>query len=208
MVGRQTDLCVSHSRIKVQHCSQKEQPIEPAVAVSFGISQVPFRFRAKFKGWMPSFPLILRSPSRKILRCSSFPPKLSLSVNRRTLYSLGILAASVAVGVRHGRPFVPQRILSGTHKAYYYSNTCFTSLRHLAFGSCRHLFLSTSFDMSHISTLKPPQEPLKWTHTPEQVIPLTKEKIDEDRKFLDKIGALPEKECNFESVSGPLCLRY
>jgi len=157
---------------------------------------------------MPSFPLILRSSSRKTLRCSSFPPKLSLSVNRRTFYSLGILAASVAVGVRHGKSFMPQRIIYGTHKVSHYSSTCFTSLRNLAFGSCRHLFLSTSFDMSHISKLKPPQEPLKWTHTPEQVIPLTKEEIEKDRKFLDGIGALSEAECNFESVSGPFRLQY
>ena len=157
---------------------------------------------------MPSFPLILKSSSRKTLRCNSVPPKLSLSVNRRTFYSLGILAASVAVGVRHGRPFVPQRIISGTHKVYNYSSARFTSLRNFAFGSCRHLFLSTSPEMSHISTLKPPQEPLKWIHTPEQVISLTKEEIEEDRKILDRIGALPEEECNFESVSGPFRLQY
>ena len=153
---------------------------------------------------MPSFPFILKSPSRKTLRCSSHLPKLSLSVNRRTFYSLGALAASVAVGVRHGRPFVPQRIISGTHKVYHYSNTYFTSLHNFAsFGSYRTLFLATSPDMSHISTVKLPQEPLKWTHTPEEVISLTKEQIDEDRKFLDRIGALPEEECNFETVSGP-----
>ena len=62
--------------------------------------------------------------------------------------------------------------------------------------------------MSHISTLKLPQEPLKWTHTPEQVISLTKEQIEVDRKFLDKIGALPEAECNFETVSRQFRLEY
>ena len=59
-------------------------------------------------------------------------------------------------------------------------------------------------DMSHISTLKLLQKPLKWIHTPEQVISLTKEQIDEDCKFLDRIGTLPKEECNFETVSGPL----
>ena len=197
-------LCVSPSTQKVQRRSQKEEPVEPAVAVWFGIPGFLFCLRAKFKGWMPSFPLNLKSSSRKTLRCSSCLPKLSLSVNRRTFYSLGALAASVAVGVRHGRPFVPQRIISGTHIIYHYSNTYFTPLRNLAsFGSCRTLFLPTSPDMSHISTVKLPQEPLKWTHTPEEVISLTKEQIDADRKFLDRIGALSEEECNFESVSGP-----
>ena len=57
--------------------------------------------------------------------------------------------------------------------------------------------------MSHFSTLQLLQKPLKWTHAPEEVISLTKEQIDEDRRFLDRIGALPEEECNFETVSGP-----
>ena len=158
---------------------------------------------------MPSFPPILRTSSKKTLQCSSFSPKLSLSINRRTFYSVGILAASLAVGIRHGRPFVPQRIISGTYKLYQCSNTHLTSLRNLAsFGFSRTLFLSTSPDMSHISTLKLPQEPLKWTHTPEQVISLTKGQIEEDRKFLDKIGALPEEECNFETVSRRFTLNY
>ena len=157
---------------------------------------------------MPSFPLILRTPLKKASRCSSFSPKVSLFANRRTFYSFGILAAGVAGGIvqyGHGRLFVPQRIVSGTHKLYHYS-TSFCNLA--SFGSRRNLFLSTSPDMSHISILKLPQEPLKWTHTPEEVIPLTKEQIEEDRKFLDKIGALPEAECNFETVSRRFHLQY
>ena len=169
-----------------------------AVAVLFGML-----------GRMPSFPLILRTSSKNTSRCSSLSLRPSLFVNRRTFYSFGILAASVAVGVRYGRPYVPQRIISGTHKLYHYSTTHFTSLRNLpSFGARRNLFLSTSPDMSHISTLKLPQEPLKWTHTPEEVISLTKEQIEEDRKFLDKIGALPEPECNFETVSHQFHLQY
>src|SRR5258708_25342713 len=126
---------------------------------------------AKFKGRMPSFPLILRTSSKWTSGCSRPSPKLSLFVNRRTFYSLGILAASVAFGVRHERPFVPQRVMSGAHKLYHYSSTHFTSLRNLAaFGSRRNLFLSTSPDMSHISTLNLPQKPLKCTHTPEEVL--------------------------------------
>ena len=157
---------------------------------------------------MPSFPLILRTSSKKASRCSSLSPKVSSFANRRTFYSFGILAAGVAGGIvqfGHSRVFVPQRILSGTHKLYHYS-TCFCNFP--SFGSRRNLFLSTSPDMSHISILKLPQEPLKWTHTPEEVIPLIKEQIEEDRKFLDKIGALPEAECNFETVSRQFHLQY
>ena len=159
---------------------------------------------------MPSFPLILRTSSKKTSRCNSLSPKLSLFVKRRTFYSLGILAAGVGVGVRHGREslFVPHRIISRTHKLYHYASTHFTSLHNLASFSRRNLFLSTSPDMSHISTLKLPQEPLKWTHTPEELISLTKEQIEEDRTFLNKIGALPEAECNFETVSRRFCLQY
>jgi hypothetical protein len=173
---------------------------------SFRLVPPMFHLKAKFKDWMPSFPPILRSLPRKTLRCNSFSHKLSLPVNRRTFYSLGVLAASVAISIRHGKSFLPQRMISGTNKLYHYSNTHFTSLRNLgAFGSRRSLFLSTSPDMSHISL---PQEPLKWTHTPEEVISLTKEQIEEDRKFLDKIGALPEAECNFETVSCRSALQY
>ncbi|KAH9922802.1 metallopeptidase MepB [Epithele typhae] len=48
--------------------------------------------------------------------------------------------------------------------------------------------------------LVPPQPPLKWTHTPEEVLALTKDTIAADRATLDKLAALAPEDCTFESV--------
>ena len=48
--------------------------------------------------------------------------------------------------------------------------------------------------------LTPPQPPSTWEHTPEQVTNLINEYIAKDKKIWEKIGSLPEEECNFESV--------
>lgn len=53
---------------------------------------------------------------------------------------------------------------------------------------------------SIMTSLKPPQAAPKWTHTPEQVLKLTKEAIEEERTRLDEIGALRSEDCTFESV--------
>ncbi|KAL0067865.1 metalloendopeptidase [Marasmius tenuissimus] len=49
-------------------------------------------------------------------------------------------------------------------------------------------------------SIKPPQAPPSWNHTPEEITKLTQELIDRDRAVQDKIAALPEKDCNFKSV--------
>ncbi|KAF7314194.1 Metallopeptidase MepB [Mycena kentingensis (nom. inval.)] len=46
----------------------------------------------------------------------------------------------------------------------------------------------------------PPQQPLDWSHTPAEVLSLTKELIEKDKANIDRIAALPAAECNFESV--------
>ncbi|TFK91138.1 metallopeptidase MepB [Polyporus arcularius HHB13444] len=51
-----------------------------------------------------------------------------------------------------------------------------------------------------MASLNPPQAAPKWTHTPEEVLKLTKEAIAEERARLDKIAALKPEECTFESV--------
>src|SRR5258708_17972225 len=102
---------------------------------------------------MPSFPPILRSSSRNTVKCSSFSLKLLLPVNRRTFYSFGVLAASVAVGIRHGKPAMPQRIISGIHRIYNYPTKHFVPLRGFASFVSSGLFLSPPPDMTHISTL-------------------------------------------------------
>ncbi|PIL22512.1 hypothetical protein GSI_15201 [Ganoderma sinense ZZ0214-1] len=53
---------------------------------------------------------------------------------------------------------------------------------------------------SIMTSLKPPQAAPKWTHTPEEVLKLTKEAIEEEGNRLDEIGGLRSEDCTFESV--------
>jgi len=52
-----------------------------------------------------------------------------------------------------------------------------------------------------MANLTPPQPPPVWTHTPEQVVTLTKEAIKKDREVQDQVGKLLASECNFDTVS-------
>jgi hypothetical protein len=49
--------------------------------------------------------------------------------------------------------------------------------------------------------LTPPQPPPVWTHTPEDVLRLTKEAIEKDRSVKDQVANLPVSNCNFDTVS-------
>ena len=51
--------------------------------------------------------------------------------------------------------------------------------------------------------LIPPQSPVLWTHTAEEVLTLATEAVESDRRTKDKIAALQEGDCNFETVSTP-----
>jgi hypothetical protein len=62
-------------------------------------------------------------------------------------------------------------------------------------------FPSISADMA---ALTPPQPPPVWTHTPEEVLRLTEERIAKHKEALDKIAALPEAECTFDTVCSQL----
>jgi hypothetical protein len=53
----------------------------------------------------------------------------------------------------------------------------------------------------HAMTLAPPQPPLEWNHSAEDITRLTKNAIEESRKILDSVGGLDAKDCTFESVS-------
>lgn len=57
-------------------------------------------------------------------------------------------------------------------------------------------FASSPEDMS----LVPPQKPIDWSHSAEDIPRLTQKAIDADRAVLDKVGALDPKDCNFDSV--------
>jgi Zn-dependent oligopeptidase len=55
-----------------------------------------------------------------------------------------------------------------------------------------------------MASLTPPQAPPKWNHTPEEVLSFTKQALAQNKAISDKIAALPEVECNFETVFLPL----
>ena len=90
-----------------------------------------------------------------------------------------------------------QYIFGVTNKAYsvplWRTATRFSS-------SLSNIF-APSLSSSNMANLTPPQLPPVWTHTPEDVLYLTKEAIKKDREVQDKIGKLPASECNFETVS-------
>ncbi|KAG8907513.1 hypothetical protein FRB99_003886 [Tulasnella sp. 403] len=63
-----------------------------------------------------------------------------------------------------------------------------------------------SVQSNTLSGIFPPQEPLKWKHTPSQVLELTKKAIEESRRFQDRIATLDESQCDFDSVFKALAL--
>src|SRR5277367_1107128 len=72
---------------------------------------------------------------------------------------------------------------------------------HFRFGTrCARPFHS-SLIRTTMATLKPPQPPPSWNHSPESVLVLTKEAIEKERKRQDQIGALAPEDCTFKSVS-------
>ena len=54
-----------------------------------------------------------------------------------------------------------------------------------------------------MASLNPPQAAPKWTHSPEDVLKLTKDAIADYRALEDRVAALKPEECNFESVRNP-----
>ncbi|CAE6426029.1 unnamed protein product [Rhizoctonia solani] len=54
--------------------------------------------------------------------------------------------------------------------------------------------------------IQPPQAPISWDHTPDNVLSKTKEAIATSRTLQDKVAALSEADCNFGSVFLPLAL--
>ena len=63
------------------------------------------------------------------------------------------------------------------------------------------IFNTLSFSSSNMANLSPPQPPPVWTHTPEQVITLTKEAIKKDREVQDRVAKFLASDCNFDTVS-------
>jgi hypothetical protein len=77
-----------------------------------------------------------------------------------------------------------------------------TSIRFFSTSSPLSSIFDTSlFFSSNMANLTPPQPPPVWTHTPEEVLTLTKEAIKKDREVQDQVAKLPASECNFDTVS-------
>jgi hypothetical protein len=70
------------------------------------------------------------------------------------------------------------------------------------------LFGTSSSSTLYVADLKPPQPPPVWTHTPEDVLSLTKEAIERDRLVQDRVAKLPDSECNFNTVSARPILSF
>ena len=50
-------------------------------------------------------------------------------------------------------------------------------------------------------SIPPPQVPLEWKHSAEDINRLTKNAVEDYRKVMDSVGGLNAKDCTFESVS-------
>jgi len=66
------------------------------------------------------------------------------------------------------------------------------------------IFDTSSLSSSNMANLTPPQPPPEWTHTPEEVLTLTKEAINKNREVQDRVAKLPPSECNFDTVSSTI----
>ncbi|KAJ7288403.1 metallopeptidase MepB [Mycena rebaudengoi] len=85
------------------------------------------------------------------------------------------------------------------HSKYTSAGAYAGLVRQLHFGS-RALFSTITFT-SQMPSLTPPQPPPEWTHTPEDVLRLTKEAIAHHRAVEDKVAAFQPLECNYESLA-------
>lgn len=77
------------------------------------------------------------------------------------------------------------------------------------FSSSSHSRSSFAFSLESdpiMASLTPPQAPPKWNHTPEEVLSITKLALAQNKAVSDKVAALPEAECNFETVSDLSCV--
>jgi len=115
----------------------------------------------------------------------------------------GLLAASIAA--RWEARATLRSISASRQYIFGVTNTAYsvplwrTAIRYSS--SLSSIFAPSSLSSSNMANLTPPQPPPVWTHTPEDVLKLTKDAIQKDREVQDKVANLPPSECNFESVS-------
>ncbi len=138
-----------------------------------------------------------------IVRAGSQAPARTV-LSRKTLLSAGAVAAAGLAAFHHKSPGSLSGIglhtrHSVTHPAWLLAP--YQYIRSQATLATSSLFSSSIFsgseDMAHLT---PPQPPPKWTHTPEDVLKITKEQIQKHMETLDKIAALKEEDANFDNV--------
>jgi hypothetical protein len=115
----------------------------------------------------------------------------------------GLLAASLTT---RWDPRVAFRSIAGFSvrlaPTYCFVPGCGTAIRFFSASSTLSgIFDTSSLSTSNMSNLTPPQPPPMWTHTPEDLLRLTKGAIEEDRRVQDQVAKLPASECNFNTVS-------
>jgi hypothetical protein len=94
---------------------------------------------------------------------------------------------------------VSRQYIFGVTNTAYSASLWRTSIRFSS--SLSSIFAPSSLSSPNMANLTPPQPPPVWTHTPKDVLDLTKEAIKKDREVQDRIAKLPASECNFETVS-------
>jgi hypothetical protein len=94
---------------------------------------------------------------------------------------------------------VSRQYIFGVTNTAYSASLWGTSIRFSS--SLSSIFAPSSLSSPNMANLTPPQPPPVWTHTPKDVLDLTKEAIEKDREVQDRIAKLPASECNFETVS-------
>lgn len=80
------------------------------------------------------------------------------------------------------------------------------------FSSCSRPKASFTFSLLDsdpaMATWTLPQSPPRWNHTPEEVLSITKQALARNKAVSDKVAALPEAECNFETVCNTSSQHY
>ena len=51
-----------------------------------------------------------------------------------------------------------------------------------------------------MTLLNPPQSAPSWTHSPDDLIRITKEAIEQHRKIADEVASIKDADCTFENV--------
>jgi hypothetical protein len=98
-----------------------------------------------------------------------------------------------------GSVAIPSHVACGDIRSRYWPNSVLRpfSTSFLPQNQLFSLFSSNG----NLMTLAPPQAPLEWNHSAEDITRLTDNAIEEYRKIMDSVGGLDSKDCAFESVS-------